>query len=57
MGVKGVLPLGCLLLWGREGVTLLYTEKDQQVMGKRGFLQSQKNKKISDQKKDHISFL
>jgi hypothetical protein len=22
-GVKGVLPLGCLPLWGREGVTLL----------------------------------
>jgi hypothetical protein len=21
-GVKGVLPLGCLPLWGREGVTL-----------------------------------
>jgi hypothetical protein len=22
-GVKGVHPLGCLPLWGREGVTLL----------------------------------
>ena len=22
-GVKGVLPLGCLPLWGREGVTLI----------------------------------
>jgi len=22
-GVKGMLPLGCLPLWGREGVTLL----------------------------------
>jgi len=22
MGVKGMLPLDCLLLWGREGVTL-----------------------------------
>ena len=21
-GVKGMLPLGCLPLWGREGVTL-----------------------------------
>ena len=28
MGVKGVLPLGCLPLWGREGVTLLYPEED-----------------------------
>jgi hypothetical protein len=23
MGVKGVLPLGCLPLWGREGVTII----------------------------------
>jgi len=23
MGVKGVHPLGCLPLWGREGVTLI----------------------------------
>jgi len=22
LGVKGMLPLGCLPLWGREGVTL-----------------------------------
>ena len=22
-GVKGMLPLGCLPLWGREGVTLI----------------------------------
>ena len=40
VGVKGALPLGCLPLWGREGVTLLYTEEDWQVTGKRGFLQS-----------------
>ena len=40
MGVKGVLPLGCLPLWGREGVTLLYTEEVWQVTGKRGFFQS-----------------
>ena len=25
-GVKGMLPLGCLPLWGREGVTLLTTK-------------------------------
>jgi len=23
MGVKGMPPLGCLPLWGREGVTLI----------------------------------
>jgi hypothetical protein len=40
MGVKGMLPLGCLPLWGREGVTLLYAEKDWHVMGKREFLKS-----------------
>jgi hypothetical protein len=40
MGVKGVLPLGCLPHWGREGVTLLYAEEDWQVTGKRVFLQS-----------------
>jgi hypothetical protein len=39
MGVKGVLPLGCLPFWGREGVTLLYTKEDRQVTGKRGFQQ------------------
>jgi hypothetical protein len=26
-GVKGTLPLGCLPLWGREGVTLLFVTK------------------------------
>ncbi len=25
-GVKGMLPLGCLPLWGREGVTLIVAE-------------------------------
>jgi hypothetical protein len=35
-----MLPLGCLPLWGREGVTLLYTEVDLQVTGKRGFLKT-----------------
>ena len=41
-GVKGMLPLGRLPLWGREGVTLIYTDEDLQVTGKRGFLQSRK---------------
>jgi hypothetical protein len=26
-GIKGVLPLGCLPLWGREGVTLITAEE------------------------------
>jgi len=26
-GVKGMLPLGCLPLWGREGVTLIASSK------------------------------
>ncbi len=25
--VKGTLPLGCLPLWGREGVTLIITKR------------------------------
>ena len=32
MGVKGVLPLGCLPLWGREGVTLLASVSEQRGM-------------------------
>jgi hypothetical protein len=28
VGVKGALPLGCLPLWGREGVTLILFEKN-----------------------------
>jgi len=41
MGVKGTLPLRCLPLWGREGVTLKIIEKYNPVAGKRGFLMSQ----------------
>jgi hypothetical protein len=29
-GVKGLLPLGCLPLWGREGVTLKDTTKSKE---------------------------
>jgi hypothetical protein len=29
-GVKGMLPLGCLPLWGREGVTLIILGLPQQ---------------------------
>jgi len=27
-GVKGMLPLGCLPLWGSEGVTLMFSRKN-----------------------------
>ena len=35
VGVKGVLPLGCLPLWGREGVTLIAAAEINLVTGKR----------------------
>ena len=31
-GVKGVLPLGCLPLWGSEGVTLIAAEENNQTI-------------------------
>jgi hypothetical protein len=40
MGVKGMHPLGCLPLGGREGVTLFYTKEGWHATGKRGFLQA-----------------
>jgi len=39
-GVKGMLPLGCLPLWGREGVTLIAAAENYQMTEKRGFQQS-----------------
>jgi hypothetical protein len=45
-GGKGMLPLGCLLLWGREGVTLLAAAENKRITGKRGLQQSQKFNKI-----------
>jgi hypothetical protein len=45
-GGKGMLPLGCLPLWGREGVTLLAAAENKRITGKRGFQQSQKFNKI-----------
>ncbi len=33
-GVKGILPLGCLPLWGREGVTLKAVEMMKRITGK-----------------------
>jgi hypothetical protein len=42
-GGKGMLPLGCLPLWGRERVTLLAAAENKRITGKRGFQQSKKN--------------
>jgi hypothetical protein len=39
-GVKGMLPLGCLPLWGREGVPLIVAAENKQAMGKKRFRQS-----------------
>jgi len=33
MGIKGMLPLGCLPLWGREGVSLIAFPKELRVTG------------------------
>ena len=37
VGVKGVLPLGCLPLWGREGVTLIAAAEINLVTEKKNF--------------------
>jgi hypothetical protein len=34
---KGMLPLGCFPLWGREGVTLPAAAENKRITGKRGF--------------------
>jgi hypothetical protein len=44
-GGKGMLPLGCLPLWGREGITLLSAAENKRITGKRGFQQSRDNTK------------
>jgi hypothetical protein len=44
MGVKGMLPVGCFPLWGREGVTLKITRECEQNDGKTNFLQSRLSK-------------
>jgi len=41
-----MLPLGCLPLWGREGVTLLAVAENKRTTGKRGFQQYRKKEKI-----------
>ena len=37
-----MLPLGCLPLWGREGVTLIAAAEINLVTGKKNFLQNMK---------------
>jgi hypothetical protein len=39
-GGKGMLPLGCLPLRGREGVILLAAAENKRITGIRGFQQS-----------------
>jgi hypothetical protein len=34
MGGQGDLPLGCLPLWGREGVILIADETNNRILGK-----------------------
>jgi hypothetical protein len=36
-GVKGMLPLGCLPLWEREGVTLIVAADNYRITKKEGF--------------------
>jgi len=42
-GVKGMPPLDCLPLWGREGVTLIASTKCKKMRAATGFLQSPDN--------------
>jgi hypothetical protein len=37
MGGPGDFLLGCLPLWGREGVTLIAAAENYRMMGKKGF--------------------
>jgi len=37
-GGQGALPLGCLPLWGREGVTLISPKSMNEMIDKTGFL-------------------
>jgi hypothetical protein len=42
-GVKGMLPLGCLPRWGREGVTLIASSKCKKNMSSKRISTEQKN--------------
>jgi hypothetical protein len=44
VGVKGIPPLGCFPLWGREGVTLLVLYKRKRMTEKQGFNKVKKAK-------------
>jgi hypothetical protein len=51
-----MLPLSCLPLWGRGGVTLLAAAENKRITGKRGFQQSRKNRKIPYKNKAYTIF-
>jgi hypothetical protein len=46
-GVKGMLPLGCLPLRGREGVTLPAAAENMRITGKEDFNRADFSKKTS----------
>jgi hypothetical protein len=45
VGVKGILPLGCFPLWGREGVTLQTANLGKRITKKQDFNRAEKLKK------------
>jgi len=45
-GVKGALPLRCLPLWGREGVTLVIDDEYNQITGDTEFFGDRDHKKF-----------
>jgi hypothetical protein len=46
VGVKGILPLGCFPLWGREGVTLRALDERKRMTEKQGFNRAEKTIKL-----------
>jgi hypothetical protein len=53
-GGRGMLPLGCLPLWGREGVTIPAAAENKRITGKRGFQQSHNGLKCGVQESEAI---
>jgi hypothetical protein len=47
-GVKGIFPLGCLPLWGREGVTIINTEEIKTISGYNRSSTEPKKEKIKE---------
>jgi len=43
IGVKGMFPLGCLPLWGREGVILTIGKEYKRIIGENRISTEQKN--------------